>query len=125
MKPLFPLFAFLFFSSMLFGQNAELNSVAKKHYTNEQIQELKPVDIEKINYYYAETFVIDTKNTLYSKFVSQYCKEGIFDITDFEKYRGYYSYVNYQNEEFQGFIVILTPWIIIEKKYKEIEAKYN
>lgn len=124
MQKLILVFTLLLFGLVSFGQTLTLVDVAKKHYTDEDIKQLKDVDIDKINFYYTQSFIIDTENPAYKAFVDRFCN-GSFDITYFDKYRHKDERNWFASEEIQGIKIILFSIDEIQVIYNQIENKYK
>ena len=114
----------LMFGLVSFGQTQTLVDVAKKHYTDEDIKQLKDVDIEKINFYYTQSFEIDSASYSYRAFIDRFCS-GSFDITVFDNYRQKENRNWFASEEFPNFKITLFSIDEIKVKYNQIENKYK
>lgn len=122
----FSLIFIIFFAITIFkssySQELKICSIAKLHYSENEISQFGKNEIEKINYYFIQSYNIDTSNVYYNEFISKYCNNG-FDITKFENNRkhNYTTWISF--EEFPGLKLYLKSWKEIDYEYQRIENK--
>lgn len=113
-------FIILFFS--LLSANAqittEINPIAKKHLSQEQIQSMSINEIKTINFYFTSTFIVDITTPGYAKWLSDH--DGVFDVAVLGIFRKQSERSFYRNENYTGLVVELFSWDEIQAETKKL-----
>lgn len=84
--------------------NENLNALAKKYLSREQVEKLTPLEIKGLNFLFESSYIVDTTTTIYKKWVID---NGPLDIVLLNKHRKYSERVFYKNEKYPGLIIEL------------------
>ena len=84
--------------------NENLNALAKKYLSREQVEKLTPLEIKGLNFIFESTYIVDTTTTIYKKWVMD---NGPIDVVSLNKHRKYSERVFYRNEKYPGLIIEL------------------
>ncbi len=109
-KAIYILLAFFFLS--VAGANAQSNSdlinpLAKKHLTQIQIDTLSKHEIDMINYMYTSSFIVDTTNKYYKKWLNE---KGGIDVALLNQQRKQSERAYCRFENYPGLVIELLSW---------------